>query len=159
MTLKNKILRSLNQLITKDFHLLRVDANERAITHRLALYLETEFPEYHIDCEYNRNNADQKRLMTFRQNIESDNTNGVTVFPDIIVHRRGTNINFIVIEAKKHGHGSAHVDVVECKCDRCKLKSYKNDLNYEYAFFIQFPTGDEVEHINSQLLVNLIEEI
>lgn len=158
MTIKNKILRSLNQLITKDFLLLKFDANERSITHRLALYLEAEFPEYHIDCEYNRNNADQKKLMTFRLNIESDNTNGVSVYPDIIVHCRGTNINFIVIEAKKYGNGSSHLDVIECKCDRCKLKSYKNDLNYEYAFFIQFPTGDDFDRFSSNQLSDLIEE-
>ena len=33
----------------------------------------------------------------------ADDTNSVTVFPDIIVHRRGTAQNLLVVEVKEAG--------------------------------------------------------
>lgn len=159
MFIKNKIVRAFNKLISNDSYLFTVDANERSITHHFAIYLQTEFPEYHIDCEYNRTMLDVKRLESFQQAIQADNTNGKSVFPDIIVHHRGTNNNYIVIEAKKNGRGDAHQDAPTCKCDRCKLIAYKDDLRYRHAFFVQFPDKNMLESLNAEKIENLIEEI
>jgi hypothetical protein len=74
------------EVFKNDSHLLEVGANERSITHRFAVYLERFFPEYHVDCEYNRNGIEAKRLKVFKKKIDSDDEDGVTVFPDIIVH-------------------------------------------------------------------------
>lgn len=45
---------SLLRLLAEDAYLFEADANERSISHRLALYLEEEFPGWNVDCEYNR---------------------------------------------------------------------------------------------------------
>lgn len=133
MEVKDKILRAYRMLFTRDSHLLVADANERSITHRLAIYIQNEFPEYDIDCEYNRNGLTPKRLDSFKKQIENNDSTGSSVFPDIIVHHRGTNDNFIVIEAKKSSTNLLHQDGGNCLCDNCKLRAYKIDLSYKYA--------------------------
>jgi len=82
----NRIKIAYKNFIKKDQYLLEVDANERSITHRLAIYLEALFPEYDVDCEYNRNGIDPKILNDFKKKIDSDDTCGTTVYPDIIIH-------------------------------------------------------------------------
>lgn len=136
-------------VIKNDAYLLVAAANERSITHRLAIYLEAEFPEYNVDCEYNKNGSYPKRLINFRKTINSDNTDGVTVYPDIIVHHRGTNDNFIVIEAKK----SSNTDLE----DREKLQVYKTELSYTHAFFVKFPVGEDLNNFNLSSINEFIE--
>src|SRR4051794_23576172 len=45
----------LDELFEKDLWLLQNDVSERAITHKLAEYLQFRFPKMYVDCEYNRN--------------------------------------------------------------------------------------------------------
>jgi hypothetical protein len=90
--------------------LYAADGNERSITHHLAIYLQQEFDCWNVDVEYNRDDHDIKRLRDLRD-VPSD-----AVYPDIIVHRRGTNYdNFLVIEVKKRdgGHGLDEGKLVE----------------------------------------------
>ncbi len=79
-----------------DRHLLTTDASERSITHHLANYLQQQFQDRHVDVEYNRDGHEIKRL---RDPLDVSNC---AVYPDIIVHLRGTNDdNLLVIEVKK----------------------------------------------------------
>jgi hypothetical protein len=134
---------ALNTLISVDGYLLRQDANERSITHRLAMHLQHELPEWHVDCEYNRNieSTDnphlQKKLYSLDLSPASDDTDGKTVFPDIIAHQRGTSQNFLVIEVKKS------TSTVSRKIDLKKLKCYVKELKYQHALFIELVTGGE----------------
>lgn len=130
---------SLGRVLKEDFYLLRVSANERAITHRLAIYLEAHFPEYHVDCEYNRDGVGPKVLYELTANMQEvlpDDDNASTVFPDVIVHRRGTDDNLLVIEAKKTNFRGDDFD-------ERKLNLYKEQLHYKYAFKIVFPVGKD----------------
>lgn len=127
-----KIHSAYLQLLSNDIDLLIVDANERSITHKLAEYLQTKFPDWNVDCEYNRNGLNSKKLSAFVKNIKSDNTDAVSVYPDIIIHHRRTSENFIVIEAKK---SNSRVEDL----DDQKLCAYKSDLGYKYAYKITFP--------------------
>lgn len=111
------------------------DVNERAISRRLGLYLQRALPEWDVDCEYNRDHDDPKRLDIKRRNTRSDDTQATTVFPDIIVHRRGTNDNKLVIEMKKTT--SAEPD----NYDLGKLREFKKQLGYELAAFVRLGTG------------------
>jgi len=52
--IQEKLNRAIETLVEYDKFLLAADVNERSITHQLALYLEDEFADYDIDCEYNR---------------------------------------------------------------------------------------------------------
>lgn len=144
-----KIKNAYLKLLKNDSHLLKVDANERSITHRFAIYLEDEFPDYNVDCEYNRNGSIPKKIKVI--SVNSDDINGVSAYPDIIIHHRGTKDNFIVIEAKKTTTNNNNNDEE-------KLKAYKNDLKYRYAFFVEFPVKNNFSNFNGNL-DNYIQEI
>lgn len=129
---------ALEQLLRADSDILTLDVNERSISHRLASYLELHFPEWNVDCEYNRNHDDPKRLNIKRRNILSDDTEATTVFPDIIVHKRNTDENLLVIEMKKTT--SSEKD----DYDIGKLRAFKGQLGYKYAVFIKIKTGNSI---------------
>jgi hypothetical protein len=132
------ILAAVDSLLDRDAYLLEVDANERTISHRLAMYLEREFPDFNVDCEFNRDGIEPKRLRALDLHPDSEDTDAKTVFPDIIVHRRGTNSkNFLVIEIKKTSNGD------EREHDRRKLRGYKSILRYRYALFLELAVGAE----------------
>lgn len=156
MEVKEKVKQAFRRFMAKDNYLLTVESNERSLTHRLAIYVEQEFPDYNVDCEFNRDGIDVKRLAKFRnkEKVEPDDTRGVSVFPDIIVHHRNTDNNFIVIEAKTSSNykkeacqkPKAPGAPNPCPCDRCKLEAYKMDLKYTHAFFVVFPVGDDLKN-------------
>jgi hypothetical protein len=130
------VVAALAALLEKDGYLLRVDANERSITHRLALHLQTQFPEFDVDCEYNRDGIEPKRIKYFNLPLGLEDTEAKTVFPDILVHKRGTNRNYLVIELKKD------TNTVTREFDFAKLGGYMRDLGYEFALFIELTTGE-----------------
>ncbi len=70
--IKNKIINAYKLLLKNDNYLFVVNANERSLTHKLAECLQLEFPEYNVDCEYNRNGLDIKKSDSFKKNITSD---------------------------------------------------------------------------------------
>ena len=146
-TVKEKIIKAYKLLLRNDSHLFIVEANERSITHKFAEYLQLEFLEYNVDCEYNRNGLDIKKLQSFSKTIQSDDIDAVSVFPDIIVHHRGTKDNFIVIEAKK----STNKDN-----DNEKLLAYKRDLGYDHAFAVRFLVGNDYQTYRDFDLESLI---
>lgn len=87
------ITAALAKLLERDAYLLRVDANERSIAHRLALYVEEQFDGWDVDCEYNRDGHEPKEIAF---GAEGDGEHGSRVFPDVIVHRRGSGDNLLV---------------------------------------------------------------
>jgi hypothetical protein len=93
-------MRTIRRLIEQDSFLLTNDTNEQSITHRLAIYLESEFEGWDVDCEYNRNHDRVKTLRLRPTPLLSDDLNAQTVYPDVIVHKRDTDRNLLVIEAK-----------------------------------------------------------
>jgi hypothetical protein len=127
------VVAALDGLIATDSYLLHVECSERAITHQLAVHLSRQFPAYHVDCEYNRDGFDVKRLqLTSRQVIINDDAlDAITVFPDIIVHRRGSDAeNILVIEVKKECSTVGHL------YDLKKLEAFKAQLGYQFAVHI-----------------------
>jgi hypothetical protein len=122
----NGILRgSIERLQRDDEILLRNDVSERAVTHRLAMYVEEglaplglaelhDGTRIHVDCEYNRNMEegvgepkrlkiveDEVRALLESGDLNEDERRSVTTYPDIIVHHRGFNDhNLLVVEVK-----------------------------------------------------------
>jgi hypothetical protein len=116
-----RVWQAIERLQEYDSYLLIRNVNERSITHHLAVYLQQEFPAWDVDVEYNRDGHDIKRLFVL-PDAPSDDTNAKTVYPDIIVHRRGTNkANLLVIEVKKRGYGHGF--------DEKKLVEYTKPLS------------------------------
>ncbi|MFQ5852201.1 MAG: hypothetical protein ACE5JU_16660 [Candidatus Binatia bacterium] len=125
---------ALSRLLKEDTYLLEADVNERSISHRLALYLEEEFPDWDVDCEYNRDRHEPKRLHLDPEPVRSDDTQGTTVYPDIIVHARGEPRNLLAIEIKKSNGGSGEKDFR-------KLLGLRYELGYHCGLFLRFNTG------------------
>ena len=154
--IKNLIRNACKKLKTKDKKLFEININERTLTHRLAVYIEKLLPkelkkEYSVDCEYNKlwlDPSSSKILQCeckYGKRSKTDNINGKSVYPDIIVHRRWElqkENNLIVIEAKKGDNARWR------KKDVCKLKAYKQDPKYwyQFAFFIDFITWNNPQH-------------
>lgn len=128
---------ALESLLERDRYLLEVDANERTITARVAHYLQLELSNWHVDCEYNRDGIVPKRLGHLGLDPNSEDTEARTVFPDIVVHERGTSNNYLVLELKKSSN------TVPRAIDFTKLRGYRRQLNYQYAVFIELAVGKE----------------
>ena len=124
-------------MLREDAYLLKVDANERSISHRFGMYLQAQLPNHHVDCEYNRDGVEPKRIGCLDLHTNAEDTEGKTVFPDIIAHVRGTRKNYLVIEIKKS------TSSVDRSIDRRKLSGYKRDLEYDFALFVELAVDEQ----------------
>ncbi len=133
--IERSVKMALSTLFERDAVLLHSDVNERTITHKFAEYLASEFPDWDVDCEYNRNHDRIKKLRTLpSRTVPIDNTDGISVFPDIIVHKRMTEENLLVIEVKKS------TSCESSKFDKQKLLAFKEELHYQHALFLKIST-------------------
>jgi len=129
--IKKLVENCLEIFMKNDIFLLEVDADERTISHRLAFYLQSEIPEMHVDCEYNREGFEIKKI----SNPKWAKPRGI--YPDIIVHKRGENPNnILVVEIKKQENR-------EIENDEIKLKEFTSDsYGYHFGLLIIFNTKE-----------------
>jgi hypothetical protein len=140
-TIREKIIEAIGVLFKKDPELLKVNANERSISHKLAEYLSDQFAGYDVDCEYNRDEIDHTKALEFLfdntrkkefENVSKEevisrllmDVEARTIFPDIIIHDRCTNTNIAVIEMKKIAEVSKYAQIAasdEFTKDHAKL--------------------------------------
>ena len=158
-----RLAAAYSKVIAQDRHLLRVRANERSIAHRFAIYVEQCFPGFNVDCDYNKDLEDLKRAPAYAHQTRTGRESDLVV-PDIIVHRRNTDDNFVVIELKPTDTEepcTANNNPIgaKCLCDRCKLEAIKNDLGYVHAFYVVFPVAAELEAFKLSNLGGYIQEI
>ena len=129
---ETRVKRAFDALSYADLKLLQYDANERAICAQLATHLQAVFPEYHVDVEYNRHGMDPKRIK-----IDPER-GGKLVYPDVIVHRRGSDeSNLLVMEVKKSTNSQSR------SRDRRKLRCCVEDFNYDFAVLVDIPIGGD----------------
>lgn len=136
------VLEQARQLfIERDRFLIEVDANERSMTFRFAAYLQHVVgAAFDVDAEYNRVGNERgiiKRVpKRFFQSAPIDDTSARTIYPDIIIHKRGEHLNCVVIEAKKEGENQ--------KLDELKLAILASEYGHEYeqAVLLTFLTDD-----------------
>jgi hypothetical protein len=133
--LDSLIQQALKKLYEEDYHLilnrayndfyndLKHHVGERSIVFRFAHYLQNlmdetgAFNDFVLDCEYNRDGAEGKKLPSF--------PNGT--YPDIIIHQRGTNDgNLAVIEVKTYWNKDTTID-------ESKLREF-TDAKGKYKF-------------------------
>jgi hypothetical protein len=190
-----KVETGLGLLMSHDGYLLEKDISERAITHKLAEYLQQLFLEWNVDCEFNKNlnkpkaiDIDPRQLLILMANYleknyakekteiddistteerndlirqlynpeidyieELDlylfllNLGGTiirkTIYPDIIIHHRGTSDNHIVIEAKKTKNRNREARLY----DLIKLATLtsQREFHYRKGIFIDLPVGGD----------------
>lgn len=159
--------KSIHLLYKYDECLLEDDLSERSICHKLAEHLQSLIKDYDVDCEYNKNIANPggrkkiyilkeelasiRKLTAQQQNMEDDEFIELSVYPDIIVHkRRNSDENKLIVEVKK----STNTDKEALKFDLLKMQTYTShedgdELNYQLGAFITFPTG----RTNAQLTI------
>ncbi len=143
---KRKIIAAICMLYQHDSELLDVNESERSITHKLAEHLSGEFSSWHVDCEYNRRGSDVKRLSFDFGKLEPCDLEAKTVFPDIIVHRRRTDQNLIVMEVKKATGSEATKDIE-------KLKAFTGNPEYGYKHGMFLKLG-----LNSNVILELYKD-
>jgi hypothetical protein len=156
--IKEIVRNGIATLKAKDYLLLKNDISERAISHKLAVYLNDKFPGLDVDCEYNghaKSDNNKKYIMILRQRIkelgklrDSDKDDELlkrSVYPDIIVHKRAKERNLLIIEIKKINNADAAFD--REKVCRYTSPEDENHLNYELGALIIFTTGkEEIPH-------------
>lgn len=59
---RRRLQAALEKLVSDDAYLLAQSLGERCIAARLTMYLQHEFPDHHVDAEYNRDADTPKRL-------------------------------------------------------------------------------------------------
>lgn len=96
----DKVVAALKDLYAREAFLFEHDLGERALTHRLAVHLERQFPGFDVDCEFDR--LGDRTLQLPRGSIVStDDHLGKSIYPDIVVHQRDIPNNLLAIEVRK----------------------------------------------------------
>jgi len=83
-----QLRRAISQVYDLDRTLIDIKVHERTIAARLAMYLVDLFPEWDVDCEYNRDRRKPKMILDR------------CAYPDVIIHRRNTGTNLLAVEMK-----------------------------------------------------------
>jgi len=124
-----KVEKAISDFLERDLYLLRVNVSERAMTHRLAVHLERQFPDWDVDCEFNRD-GNVAKMISFLGREEGDGEEGSSIYPDVIVHHRGTGDNLLVLEVKKAAFQRLRDRDIE------KLTALREQLRYRFACFV-----------------------
>jgi hypothetical protein len=152
LELKTKIEKALNVVLVKDKYLLQKNIHERTIAHKLATYLQCEFPDFDVDLEYNgdilrddnkkhieilKEKLQQMHLLSKKEVLKDQIIIERLVYPDIIIHKRGSSSNLCIIEIKKS------TSKILDEYDKLKLECYTKsetakDLKYQLGVFIKF---------------------
>jgi hypothetical protein len=96
----NKMVTALREFYARETYLLEHDLGERALTHRLAVYLEPQFAGWQVDCDYDRLGERTLRL-PHGTIVSTDDHLAKSVYPDIVVHQREIPNNLLAIEVRK----------------------------------------------------------
>ena len=96
----DKVVSALGDFYAREIQLFEKDLGERTFNHRLAVHVEKQFGGWDVDCDYNRLGERMLRLPRGTI-ISTDDGNGKSVFPDIVVHHRAIPENLLVIEVRK----------------------------------------------------------
>ena len=151
--IKNILEQTKILFLENDHYLLTVEANERSLTHKFAEHLQTVIGcSWNVDCEYNRYGPEIKVIDGIKEIVgcdtPTDDIKAKTVFPDIIIHKRGADgPNLVVIEAKKDANDEHRIKDVQ------KLQKIQTKYNYCFAVFIDFKTetkGIEVVFLDNK---------
>jgi len=120
--------RALDTFVERAEHFVAAAANERSMSHRIAVDLEQELPGYEVACEYKRDGFDVNRLEAMPHPPSPKSDEAVRVFPDIIVHRRGSNDhNWLVLDMKQAAAGT------DPPYDLHKLHAFQRELHDAWA--------------------------
>jgi len=127
-TVLNKVIAALDAFYAHETLLLEKEAGERALTHRLAVHFERQFPGWETDCEYDRL-GDRTLRLPRGTIVSTDDHLAKSIYPDIVVHQRAIPNNLLAVEVRK----SANHQPLEH--DQSKLRAL-TDPHLWFAFWI-----------------------
>jgi|JI10StandDraft_1071094.scaffolds.fasta_scaffold1172948_2 hypothetical protein len=169
----SKVVIAIEMLLSNDKFLLENDLSERSVAHKLAEYLQLLFLNHNVDCEYNGNVdtlSGKKRISILKSELEQRGLLKVKeaedieeeladrqVFPDIIIHNRGTNENNLCIIEIKKSTSKVSIEYDELKLKSYTTENYGNDLKYKIGLFIEFESGSNDVIYNIRCFVNGLE--
>lgn len=129
--LKNIIERACKKLYKEDIYLINNKVSERTIVFRFGIYLlrlmsrNQKLKSYTLDIEYNRNFSDPKRTINYKYGV----------CPDLIIHKRGSNDNnLLIMECKTYWNSDTTHDID-------KINDFTNpygEYRYKYGVSIIF---------------------
>lgn len=157
--LKRIILIALKEFLRKDSMLLELNVREEAVSHRVAFYLEQALEQKKddlsfdseiieslvVDCEYDKHRDVEKILDGLIEKYPKKPTEEVR--PDIVLHKRSSDINLVVIEIKKEK--SDNKQYAKDKVLAFVESSYK----YKLGIYIEFNTGTNYKIISQPVAV------
>jgi hypothetical protein len=113
---------------------------------RLWYYLQNEFSNYYVDCEFNKMWHNSNQSDGTSQTVEKIgvNINGIKkkIYVDIIIHKRDSNIDnqLICIEMKRNSNSDEDINRLKNMTNQqgfiTEWKEYI--FAYKYGFFISF---------------------
>jgi hypothetical protein len=157
-TIDAALRKARDMFCQRDLLLIKYDVNERSMTSKLGAYIQESLRDYEVDvdCEYNRVGNERAIAKVLpRRFFEpvDDPFKTKTIYPDIIVHRRGqSQSNYVVIEAKKSRNDQ---DI-----DELKLAVIASAHGYRYDHAVLLTFLDEPPYISwRELSLGRIDEL
>jgi hypothetical protein len=124
----DNVVAALKEFYAREAFLFEHDLGERALTHRLAVQLERQFPDFEVDCDFDRLGPRTLQL-PHGSIVSTDDHLGKSIYPDIVVHQRTVPNNLLAIEVRK---ASNHQPIEH---DRHKLRAL-TDAHIWFAYWI-----------------------
>ena len=124
----DKFAAALKEFYAREAFLFEHDLGERTLTHRLAVQLERQFPDFEVDCDFDRLGPRTLQL-PHGSIVSTDDHLGKSIYPDIVVHQRTVPNNLLAIEVRK---ASNHQPIEH---DRHKLRAL-TDAHIWFAYWI-----------------------
>ncbi|SMB88887.1 hypothetical protein [Deinococcus hopiensis] len=162
---------ALAELWASDRLLIKRGLNEASVAHRLAVYLERQFPGLHVDCQYNRNSRVEESTYDFpymsrtrqrdlRRNLmrqglsepEADAATGAVAhaYPGIIVHlRERSDFNLLVVEVQVKGtrQGWSGEHDAKDKLRRYTLQGSEGQFRYGLGLYVELSVNEAGEEV------------
>jgi hypothetical protein len=95
-----KLVAALKEFYAREAFLFEQDLGERTLTHRLAVQVERQFPDFEVDCDFDRLGPRTLKL-PHGSIVSTDDHLGKSIYPDIVVHQRRVPKNHIALEVRK----------------------------------------------------------
>jgi hypothetical protein len=124
----DKVVAALKEFYAREVFLFAQDLGERTLAHRLAVQLEKQFPDFDVDCDFDRLGPRTLQL-PHGSIVSTDDHLGKSIYPDIVVHQRSVPNNLIAIEVRKAGNHQP------LEHDRQKLRAL-TDPHIWFAYWI-----------------------
>lgn len=156
----------ISLLLERESDNLERGLNELNISTHLAYYLKPYFSDFDVDPEYNGDidkPNDKKALDIAKNRIlevgrQANINNNYKISPDIIIHKRRTNENnLVVIEVKKDTHPQTYKDYDLIKLEHLTIDYLGNHYNYRLGVALVFGTKENTGKYEIRFFQNGIE--